>query len=147
MLAELAAANAAFAVIKQCVSNGKELASAGKSIGDFVFAKEELERKATKKKNKGVRTSELEEFMALEQLKQQETQLREIMIWAGRAGLWDDWQKFQAQARKSRRLEEMRQQKKRQEIMEIFSWALGGIIFILGIAFVVYYAALLAGKI
>ena len=36
MLAELAAANAAFAVIKQCVSNGKELANVGKSISDFT---------------------------------------------------------------------------------------------------------------
>ena len=40
MLAELAAANAAFGVIKSFVSNGKELASCGKHISDFVFAKE-----------------------------------------------------------------------------------------------------------
>ena len=46
MLAELAAANAAFAVIKQCVSNGKELANVGKSISDFVFAKEQIQKKA-----------------------------------------------------------------------------------------------------
>ena len=42
MLAELAAANAAFSVIKNFVSNGKELASCGKQIGDFVFAKEQI---------------------------------------------------------------------------------------------------------
>ena len=36
MLAELAAANAAFGVIKSFVSNGKELASCGKHISDFV---------------------------------------------------------------------------------------------------------------
>ena len=40
MLAELAAANAAFGVIKSFVSNGKELASCGKHISDFVIAKE-----------------------------------------------------------------------------------------------------------
>ncbi len=44
MLAELAAANAAFAVIKQAVSNGKEIAAAGNAIAQFVGAKEKLER-------------------------------------------------------------------------------------------------------
>ena len=42
MLAELAAANAAFSVIKSFVSNGKELSSCGKQISDFVFAKEQI---------------------------------------------------------------------------------------------------------
>ena len=49
MLAELAAANAAFAVIKQCVQNGKEIASAGSAIAQFVGAKEDLQRKVDKK--------------------------------------------------------------------------------------------------
>ena len=51
MLAELAA-NAAFGVIKSFISNGKELASCGKQISDFVFAKEEIEEKAKSKKPK-----------------------------------------------------------------------------------------------
>ena len=41
MLAELAAANAAFSVIKTAVMNGKEIASAGKAIANFVGAKED----------------------------------------------------------------------------------------------------------
>ena len=45
MLAELAAANAAFSVIKQFVSNGKELSGCAKQISDFVFAKEQIEKK------------------------------------------------------------------------------------------------------
>ena len=49
MLAELAAANAAFSVIKSAVQNGKEIASAGKAIANFVGAKEQLQRKAQKK--------------------------------------------------------------------------------------------------
>ena len=46
MLAELAAANAAFAIIKQAVSNGKDIASAGSAIAEFVGAKENLQQKA-----------------------------------------------------------------------------------------------------
>ena len=76
MLAELAAANAAFSVIKNFVSNGKELASCGKQIGDFVFAKEQIEKKASKKRAKGIRTNDLEEFMALEKIKQQEKTIK-----------------------------------------------------------------------
>ena len=49
MLAELAAANAAFSVIKSAVQNGKEIAGAGKAIANFVGAKEQLQRKAQKK--------------------------------------------------------------------------------------------------
>ena len=45
MLAELAAANAAFAVIKQAVANGKEIASAGNAIAQFVGAKEKLQQR------------------------------------------------------------------------------------------------------
>ena len=76
MLAELAAANAAFSVLKNFVSNGKELSGCVKQISDFVFSKEELEKKASKKKAKGGGT-DLEEFMALEQIREKEKILRQ----------------------------------------------------------------------
>ena len=141
MLAELAAANAAFGVIKSFISNGKDLASCGKQISDFVFAKEQIEKKAKKQKAKGVRTNDLEEFMALEELRQKEEELKQIMIYIGRPGLWSDWQKFQAQARKARREQERLAQKRREEILEYIGYsialiallALGGmILFFLG---------------
>ena len=137
MLAELAAANAAFGVIKSFVSNGKELASCGKQISDFVFAKEEIERKAKKQKAKGVRTNDLEEFMALEKIKQQEEELKQIMIYVGRPGLWQDWQKFQAEARKSRRYQEKMAEKRKQELIEYAGY---GIAFI----FILFFAGILA---
>lgn len=127
MLAELAAANAAFGVIKQCVSHGRDLASAGKAINDFVFAKEELRRRGEKKKKslfkKTQKTSEFEEFMALEKLRENEKELKQIMIYTGRAGLWTDWQRFQAEARKSRQVEEKLSQKRREELVEVLVWS------------------------
>ena len=51
--------------------------------------------------------------MALEELKQKEEELKQIMIYAGRPGLWADWQKFQAEARKSRRYAEKDGSKKK----------------------------------
>ena len=115
MLAELAAANAAFAVIKQAVQNGSDIAKAGSAIAKFVGAKEDLQRKAQKKGNR----ADLEEFMALEQIREQEEQLKQLMIYAGRPGLWGDWQKFQAKARIQRRDEEIAKAKKRKQIIEI----------------------------
>jgi len=147
MLAELAAANAAFAVIKQCVSNGKELANVGKQISDFVFAKEQIQKKANKRKASGVGGGDLEEFMALEKIASQEKQLKEIMIYAGRPGLWQDWQKFQAEARKSRRYAEKMAQKQREELLQIIGYIIGGIFFISSLGLIIYFAAKWAGKI
>jgi len=114
MLAELAAANAAFAVIKQAVSNGKEIAAAGSAIAEFVGAKEKLQQKAQRKGG----GSDLEEFMALEKIKEQEEQLKQIMIYAGRPGLWGDWQRFQAKARIARREAEEARRRKNKQIIE-----------------------------
>jgi len=99
MLAELAAANAAFAVIKGALANGKELSALGSRVFDYFDNKAVIQEKATKKGG----GSDMEEFMALEQLKQQEEELRERMVYAGRPGMWDDWVKFQAAASRRRR--------------------------------------------
>ena len=136
MLAELAAANAAFQVIKSAVQNGKEIASAGKAIANFVGAKEQLQRKAQKKGG----GSDLEEFMALEQIREQEEQLKQIMIYAGRPGLWGDWQRFQAKARIARREAEEAAIRKRKKIMDITIIA---IFFVLGLVIMGAFVALL----
>ena len=99
MLAELAAANAAFAVIKGALANGKELSALGSRVFDYFDNKAAIQEKATKKGG----GSDMAEFMALEQLKQQEEELRERMVYAGRPGMWDDWVKFQAAAARRRR--------------------------------------------
>ena len=115
MLVELSAANAAFSVIKTAIQNGKEIADAGSAIANFVGAKEDLQKKANKKGG----GSDLEEFMALEKIRQQEEELKTIMIYAGRPGLWADWQKFQAKARIARREAEAKAAKRRKLIMDI----------------------------
>jgi hypothetical protein len=99
MLAELAAANAAFSVIKAALANGKELSALGSRVFDYFDNKAVIQEKVTKKGG----GSDMEEFMALEQLKQQEEELRERMVYAGRPGMWDDWVKFQAAAARRRR--------------------------------------------
>lgn len=99
MIAEIAAANAAFAVIKGALANGKELHQLGSRVFDYFDNKAKIQERVTKKGG----GSDLEEFMALERLRQQEEELRERMVYAGRPGMWGDWQKFQAQAARKRR--------------------------------------------
>ena len=103
MLAELAAANAAFAIIKKCVENGSELAKAGKAISDFTLNKDAVQKKAAAKgSNLDGSKSDLEEFLALDELKRKEDQLRSMMQLYGRANMYPDYVKFCAEARRQR---------------------------------------------
>lgn len=138
MLAELAAANAAFAVIKQAVQNSGEITRAGSAIAKFVTAKEDLERK-TRNKNKHIaNNSDIEKFMALEAIRQQEQELKQIMIYMGRPGLWSEWQAFQAQCRTERREAEKRSARKKQFILEMMVGATA-VFLMVGIAGLVAY--------
>jgi hypothetical protein len=96
MLAELAIANAAFAVIKETVANGGDIMAAGQHIFKFFDSKSEIAKKANQS------GSDSEAFFALEAIKQNEKDLQEMFIYQGRAGLWDDWLKFQADAKRKR---------------------------------------------
>ena len=117
MLAELAACNAALAVITRTLQHGKELTTAGKAVADFVINKDALATKATKKKHSvwtkiapGGKEDMLQTFMALEDIKKQEDKLRETMQLYGRPNLYQDWVRFQAEARKSRQAAEKERQ-------------------------------------
>lgn len=116
MLLELAAANAAFAVLKDVVSNGQDLMSAGSAIYDYFDNKSALAKKANEKSG-GSNRSDLEEYMALEVLKKQELELREMMQWHGRAGMWDDWLKFQSDAKRKREEAERQKVLRKQRII------------------------------
>tara|TARA_Y100001935_G_scaffold157791_1_gene129858 strand:+ start:561 stop:1004 length:444 start_codon:yes stop_codon:yes gene_type:complete len=146
MLAELAAANAAFSVIKQFVSNGKELSGCAKHISDFVFSKEEIEKNLKKKKARGVGGADLDEFMALEQIREKEEELKKMMIYLGRPGLWQDWQAFQAEARKSRRYQEKMAEKRRQELIEYVGYGIGFIVILFFAGVLAWFVGKWTGK-
>jgi hypothetical protein len=95
MLAELAVCNAAFAVIKETVQNGGDIMAAGQKLFDFFDNKNAIQKKA----NSG---NDMEAFAALEQIKNNEAELKRMMVYHGRAGLWDDWLKFQKEAKQKR---------------------------------------------
>jgi hypothetical protein len=113
MLVELAAANAAFQVIKTAIKNGGEIVSAGQALLEYFNNKSKLQEKVESKPEH--KRNDLEEFLALEQLKKQEQELKELMIYNGRPGLWDDWQSFQVKARQQREAEHRQQLKEKLE--------------------------------
>ena len=126
MIAELAAFNAGFAVVKQCIANGRELGDAMNAIGQMVGAKEDLKRRGEKKKKNflsvlgGKTENDFEEFMALEKINETEKELTSLMKLYGRPGLHDDWVRFQAEARKKRREEETERKRQKAKNMEYF---------------------------
>jgi hypothetical protein len=114
VLVELAAANAAFAVIKESIANGGDILAAGQSVFSYFNNKAVIQKKA----REGGMKSDMEEFMALEQLKQQEAELRNLMIYQGRPGLWDDWLVFQVEARKKREADEAAERLRKQRLVD-----------------------------
>jgi hypothetical protein len=114
MIAEIMLANAAFGAIKETIQNGGDLLSAGQKLFDYFDAKSTIQKKA----REGGMKSDLEEFMALEKLKQQEAELKQMMIYQGRGGMWDDWQQFQVEARKKRERAEAEAKVKRMKRIE-----------------------------
>jgi len=144
MLAELAIATAAFKTVKEFVQEGRELHQMGEGLLNYFDAKSKLQIEVNKSSKSD--KSDLEEFMALEQIKAQEDELRELMIYTGRAGIWQDWSKFQAEA--ARRREEQKKEalrikaQREQKMYEYFEMAIAGVLIIgsiVGLGFAYYY--------
>ena len=138
MIAELAAANAAFGVIKETIANGKELYEAGQALADYFGLKAKIQQKAHEHGYK----SDLEAFMATEQLKEYEEALKQMMIWQGRAGLWTDWLDYQRKMKESREAAEKAEKaKKAQRKKQIVDWCVGiglGISVLSAVGLVIY---------
>ena len=79
----------------------------GNAAYAYFNSKTQIQKNFTKKGKR----QDLEEFFALEKLKEQEEHLKELMIYAGRPGLWDDWLKFQSEAKRQRDHEELMRRK------------------------------------
>ena len=128
MLAEIAAASAAYTTIKTAISQGRELVDVGKSIGAFVSAEEDLKAKVEKKKKSvftkvlGKEGDDFEEFLALDKLKEQKKSLESHMRLFGRPGLYDDWVSYQAQMRRQRKEALRIKQKEQEELREMLTW-------------------------
>ena len=144
MLEYVAAANAAYAVIRKAVENGRELTSVGKQIAAFTHATDDLSKHAHKKNNSiwsaftGKDESDLEEFMALEELKQKENELKQMMIYLGRPGLHSDYVRFCVEARKKRQEAAKEKERRWAAFVEGFqTWFLVSLFILVGLGVLV----------
>lgn len=142
MLVELAAANAAFAVIKEAVSNTGDLMNAGKALSQLFDSEATLRKRLLDKSGDTINT-DAEEFFALEQIKVQKEEIEQAITYYGRPGLINDWRMFQAKAAKQRKEaqeEEIRRKlRRRGKIIEGMWW--GSLAIVL--AFSIYFTIII----
>ena len=108
ILESIAAANAAYSVIRTALSNGKETASLMSSIGKFLSAEEDIKSAVERKKKSpltaitGGEQGDWEEFQALEDIKQKRAELESWCRLYAPSGTWDRWVSFEAKVRTQR---------------------------------------------
>jgi|TARA_R100001460_G_scaffold33206_1_gene64923 hypothetical protein len=152
MLAELAIINAAIGTIKTTIAHGHDLSKAAKSIAQFVTAEEDLRERANAKKNSvfskllGKDSNDFEEFMYLEEVEQKKQELREMLQLYGRPGVYNDWIKFQTEARKKRQQAKEEQKKAFEALIRNIMIALIVIIVVGGLLVVAWFAYFLKGQ-
>ena len=134
MLEALVLANSAYQVIRQTIQNGREISSAGQAIANFVGAEDQLQQDLHKRKNSiwtnflGKTDNDLEEFMALEEIRRKKEILREFMQLHGRANLYTDYIAFCAEARKKRKQAAIDRQKNKEKIQDMILKIILGIL-------------------
>ena len=152
MLEMLAAANAAYAIIKKTVENGREISAAGAAIQKFVNAEDQLRQDLHKRKNSiwtnflGKEDNDLEEFMALEEIRRKQQMLAEFMQLYGRANLYTDYLQHCSDARKRRKEAAIAAKKKKEKIQDIILKTILAIMITALCAGVVTVLALIAKK-
>ena len=144
MIAELAAANAAYDVIKQTIANGQEIYQAAEAMAKYFGLKQEIQQKAHEHGYK----SDLEAFMAEEQLKRQEEELKQMMIYQGRGGMWNDWLQYQANMKQSRknaeRQKELERQNRKKKLIDGIMIGIAVTVGLSSVGFVIYIFTLIA---
>ncbi len=145
ILESIAAANAAYSVIKTALGNGKETAGLISAVGKFLSAEEDVKEAVQRKKNSpitaitGSSEGDWEEFNHLEMLRQKRQELESYCRLYAPPGTWDRWQQWQAEARKQRKAAKLAAEKAREERMELIATLIGIILAlsVIGIGF--YY--------
>ena len=144
ILETIAAANAAYSVIKKCLENGREVKDMVGHVGKFLNAEDALKDAVKRKKSSpiaaitGGSEGDWEEFQALEKLKEQRAELESWCRLYGPPGTWDRWISWQAEARRARKAAIRQQEKEREELLEMIMICVGCFFAVSGAAALVY---------
>jgi hypothetical protein len=145
ILESIAAASAAYEVIKTAINQGREGAGLIGAVGKFLSAEEDIKDAVQKKKNSpftaiaGGEEGDWEEFQALEQIREQRKELESYIRLYGKPGQWDRWIQWQAEARKQRAAAKKAADKAREERLEQIQLATIIILAITTVVLSIYY--------
>ena len=102
------AANEAIGALKEMCQNIQDVSSIGamgKDLTKLADAKEKIQADAAQ--------GDADAFWALEDIKSKESQLKDLMVYGGRANLWSDYCTFMANRKQMRENEKKREEAKR----------------------------------
>jgi len=133
----------ALAAVKAAVSAGQELVNVTKQIGEFFDGVDDLRNKHEKKKNSPFASSDenaMDTFVKLQQAKDAEEELRQIVIATRGFSAWQELLDIRARIRRERKEREAAERLAKQERFEaiiIYGGVAVGLSIILGITVVI----------
>ena len=133
----------ALAAVKAAVSAGQELVNVTKQIGEFFDGVDDLRSKHEKKKNSpfaGGDENAMDTFVKLQQAKDAEEELRQIVIATRGFSAWQELLDIRARIRRERKEREAAERLAKQERFEaimIYGGVVVGLSIVLGITVVV----------
>ena len=140
-------ANTAIGAVKELLGNGKDITDCAKHLGKYFDAKAEIQKNAGNSTSTG---SDLENFLHLEKLKQAEAELKDMLIYQGRANLYTDFLRYQAEQKQRREdqadAEKKAKAEKRKKVANLVRTVVLMVMVVLGFASIggfVYYLSTL----
>ena len=144
-IAAIKIANEAIGAIKEFAGHVESVGAMGKDLTKLADAQDELEKAA--------KDGDMEAFWALEDIKRHNEEIKRQFVWAGRAGLYEDYCKFIANRKQMRENEKKRAEAKRLAKRKAIKNGLviGGVSLLIltavgGAAYMVYWLVSLKGK-
>ena len=117
-IAAIKIANEAIGAIKEFAGHVQSVGEMGPQLTKLADAKEQIEKDA--------KAGDMEAFFELEKIRNKEAEIKQMFIYQGRAGLWDDYQKFMQNRKQLKENERKRiaEAKKRRQ-KQIKDWSIG----------------------
>jgi hypothetical protein len=149
MLAELAAANAAYATISKFIANGKEISDVLAPLKNLVGAEEELRARGNRKKGglfskvMGKSADDFDEFLALEEISEKRKELESLCRLYGKPGTWDKFIAFESKMRVERKKAAEERQRQIAATIRYISWGVIAAISLGGVALLYFFTEFL----
>jgi len=144
-IAAIKIANEAIGAIKEFAGHVDSVGQMGKDLTKLADAKDELEKSA--------KDGDMEAFWALEDIKKHEIEVKNMFIYNGRPGLWDDYCRFIANRKQLRANAEKREKAKKaarkkaiKNGLIVTAGLIGGVTLIGVAGLIVYWLISLKGR-